>query len=250
MPQRYGPPGSRRPTDQEEDGRSSWWTDGRRPPWAGRMQGARWRGDMGPWTWQRRRRLFWRFALIFGLIMLLIAGSMGVMALLLTQLAGGGRPVALLTWLGGLFMLLVLPVLAVRIGRHAARRITTPLSNVMQAAEAVAAGDLTTRVPAGESGEFGRLVESFNNMVAELQRSDAQRRNLTADVAHELRTPLHIIQGNLEGVLDGVYPASPEHIQATLDETRALARSGGRLADAIAGGGGPTGPVARASGYP
>jgi two-component system OmpR family sensor kinase/two-component system sensor histidine kinase BaeS len=80
------------------------------------------------------------------------------------------------------------------------------------------------RVPDGGPGEFGRLASSFNHMVQELERSDQQRRNLTADVAHELRTPLHIIQGNLEGVLDGVYDATPAHIEATLDETRLLAR--------------------------
>jgi two-component system sensor histidine kinase BaeS len=61
-------------------------------------------------------------------------------------------------------------------------------------------------------------------MIEELERADQQRRNLTADVAHELRTPLHIIQGNLEGVLDGVYEPTSEHINATLDETRLLAR--------------------------
>jgi two-component system OmpR family sensor kinase/two-component system sensor histidine kinase BaeS len=61
-------------------------------------------------------------------------------------------------------------------------------------------------------------------MVSELERADQQRRNLTADIAHELRTPLHIIQGNLEGILDGVYEATPDHINNTLDETQLLAR--------------------------
>jgi two-component system OmpR family sensor kinase/two-component system sensor histidine kinase BaeS len=96
----------------------------------------------------------------------------------------------------------------------------------MAAAEAIADGDLSVRVPEPEHrpDDFGRLARSFNHMAQELERSDRQRRNLTADVAHELRTPLHIIQGNLEGVLDGVYEPTEEHIGATLDETRALAR--------------------------
>jgi signal transduction histidine kinase len=61
-------------------------------------------------------------------------------------------------------------------------------------------------------------------MVAELERSDRLRRNQTADVAHELRTPLTILQGNLEGILDGVYQPDAEHLDLLLDETRRLNR--------------------------
>jgi signal transduction histidine kinase len=71
---------------------------------------------------------------------------------------------------------------------------------------------------------FSDLFRRFNKMIGELERSEQQRRNLTADIAHELRTPLHIIQGNLEGVIDGVYQPTPEHINTTLEETKLLGR--------------------------
>ena len=80
------------------------------------------------------------------------------------------------------------------------------------------------RVPETNSRHFSGIINTFNTMVASLERSDQQRRNLTADVAHELRTPLQIILGNLEGVLDGVYEPTTEHIAATLEATHQLAR--------------------------
>ena len=109
-------------------------------------------------------------------------------------------------------------------GTRAFRKMGAPLANVMTAADAVAEGDLSVRVPERGPGEFRRLSESFNRMVDELARADQQRRNMTADVAHELRTPIHILRGNLEGILDGVYEATPEQIEMMLDETSLLTR--------------------------
>lgn len=119
---------------------------------------------------------------------------------------------------------IMLLLLAMLIGANAFRKMSSPLANVMAVADSMAEGDLSARVPERGIGEFRRLARSFNRMATELERAEQQRRSLTADVAHELRTPLHIIQGNLEGVLDGVYEPSSEHITATLDETHLLAR--------------------------
>lgn len=113
---------------------------------------------------------------------------------------------------------------ALTIGGLTFRRIGTPLADVMAAADAVAGGDFSVRVRETVPGELGRLARSFNRMAAELDRAEQQRRNLTADVAHELRTPLQIIQGNLEGIQDGVYEPSHEIVSTTLDETRLLSR--------------------------
>ncbi|MBI5935934.1 MAG: HAMP domain-containing histidine kinase [Chloroflexi bacterium] len=103
-------------------------------------------------------------------------------------------------------------------------RFGRPLENLFDAINAVESGDLSVRVKENKNDMFSDLFKRFNKMVGELERADQQRRNLTADIAHELRTPLHIIQGNLEGVLDGVYQPNAEHINATLDETRLLTR--------------------------
>jgi signal transduction histidine kinase len=78
----------------------------------------------------------------------------------------------------------------------------------------VAEGDFTIRVPEQGSGEFSPLSKTFNSM------ADERRLNLTADVVHELRAPIHILQGNLEGIQDRSYNASPEPIEAMLEEPR------------------------------
>lgn len=179
-----------------------------------------------PPHWQKRGGcLFLRFLFIFGLVVLLVLGGMAVLALLLTRAAGGRDEIALFVWIGGCGLALALPILALTIASRAFRSIATPLADVMAAADAVAEGDLTVRVPeSGRGNQFAQLAKSFNRMTAELQHADQLRRNLTADVAHELRTPLHIIQGNLEGILDGVYDPTDAHIEATVEETRMLAR--------------------------
>jgi two-component system OmpR family sensor kinase/two-component system sensor histidine kinase BaeS len=193
---------------------------GRRPP------GFR-RGPDGfhrhPPGFRRKRRFLYQQFLGFGIFLALPLLAVGIF--LGFAISDGGAavsPVLALLVISGLLLLLVL--LAVGIGSWAFRGMGTPLANVMAAADAMAEGDLSVRTPEQGPGEFRRLARSFNRMAEELERAEHRRRNLTADVAHELRTPLHILQGNLEGILDGVYEASPEQIQAMLEETHLLTR--------------------------
>jgi two-component system, OmpR family, sensor histidine kinase BaeS len=180
----------------------------------------RWRKKM------RRKRggLFFRFIGAFGCLTVLILGGMAALAFLFSRFFEGSGKMAVTLWFGGCGLFLALALLAGMLARRTFRNIAIPLADVMTAADAVAEGDLSVRVEEDKPGEFGQLARSFNRMVEGLERSDQQRRNLTADVAHELRTPLHIIQGNLEGVLDDVYEPTDEHIQATLEETQQLSR--------------------------
>ncbi|HJW90578.1 MAG TPA: histidine kinase dimerization/phospho-acceptor domain-containing protein [Anaerolineales bacterium] len=190
-----------------------------------RLSGPPWSRGFAP----KRRYVFRRFAAVFGAIaFLFVAALTTVLVLVLGPIeAGPHRPEALLLVACGVPFAFM--ALASLLGGWAFRRMGSPIVEIMTAAEAVAEGDLNARVHENYPGEWGRLARSFNRMTAELARIEQQRRNLTADVAHELRTPLHILQGNLEGILDGVYDPTPEHITATLEETRLLARLVGDL---------------------
>jgi len=171
---------------------------------------------------QRRgsRRFFFPFALFFiSALVLFIGGTAAILYLVFSEYAGVrniwllvcGAPFAVV-----LLVIFTMFTLYTRFGR--------PLGQIFNAIDSVAEGNLSVRVPEDDSPQFQELIKRFNKMVSELERSDQQRRNLTTDIAHELRTPLHIIQGNLEGIIDGVYQATPEHINNTLDETKLLAR--------------------------
>ena len=126
-------------------------------------------------------------------------------------------------WPIGIISLLV-AIPTVIIGLFLMRRFVTPLAEVIAAARAVANGDLSTRVHASGPDDMRALSDSFNYMAASLEQSDSDRRNMLADIAHELRTPITILRGRLEGIVDGVYSASPEQISPALEETYLLER--------------------------
>jgi two-component system OmpR family sensor kinase len=114
--------------------------------------------------------------------------------------------------------------IALLLGALLVRQITAPLGALRTAAERIASGDLAQRVEVRSGDEIGDLAQRFNSMAESLARAETTRRNLVADVAHELRTPLSVIQGNLEALLDGVYPLTPENVAPIHEETILLSR--------------------------
>jgi len=103
-------------------------------------------------------------------------------------------------------------------------RIGRPMGDIVAAADRVAAGDFDTRVVEHGPPWLRSVARAFNSMTSTLQSHDEQRRHLMADIAHELRTPLAVIQGRLEGLLDGVYERDDAHLAELLNDSRVLAR--------------------------
>jgi two-component system sensor histidine kinase BaeS len=200
MPSRRGgpPPGFRPP----------WWPEGEPFP---------------PSDWRGMRRLFLRRVLI-GLalffLFVVVVGWIGA-AFWHGFGPGPGRPGPRPFFPGPLLLLLVLGFVA--FGRSV-RRTARPIGDVMDAASRVANGDFSARAPVYGPREVRELAESFNEMASRIEAGERQRRNLVADVSHELRTPLSVIQARIEGILDGLYGADPEHLQLVLDQTGVLAR--------------------------
>ena len=119
---------------------------------------------------------------------------------------------------------IVAGLLGLILGAIIARHLSQPLSHLARAARRLSQGDLSQRVPVSGSDEVAEVMTAFNEMAEALQRSEILRRNMIADIAHELRTPLSVIQGNLQAMLDGVYPLTTEEIAHVYDETLLLNR--------------------------
>jgi two-component system sensor histidine kinase BaeS len=171
-------------------------------------------------TPRNRIRRFIRFAIFFFITFFLFVGGSTTLLYLLFSKYTGIQNIWLLVcgtpFVVGVVLIFTIINLYTRFGK--------PLEQLFKAINTIESGDLSVRVPENNSDMFSDLFKRFNIMVGELERAEQQRRNLTADIAHELRTPLHIIQGNLEGIVDGVYEPTHEHINNTLDETQLLTR--------------------------
>ncbi len=125
-------------------------------------------------------------------------------------------PVGIISFTLALFLVVVATLLF--------RRFVNPLANVIYAARSVASGKLDTRIPTSGPQDLRTLSESFNEMAASLERSDHERRDMLADIAHELRTPLSVIRGRLEGIVDGIYPENGPQVSMALEQTYAMQR--------------------------
>lgn len=153
---------------------------------------------------------------------LLVRGGLGMMG----GSGMGNREQDLLTrvtratWLAALMA----GGVALGVGGLLAYSLVRPIQRLTAATHAVAQGDLAQRVPVKSKDEIGDLATSFNTMADHLQSAERLRREMTADIAHELRNPLTVLQSNLEAVMDGVLPRTDETLQPLLDQTQLLIR--------------------------
>ena len=113
---------------------------------------------------------------------------------------------------------------ALLLGLLVSRQITQPLRRLTRAAHTVAGGDLAQRVTVSSQDELGALAEAFNTMADSLEGAERQRRQVFGDIAHELKTPIAILQANLEAMIDGVVEPTPEKLGSLREETLLLGR--------------------------
>ena len=152
------------------------------------------------------------------LVLFLVLLTAAVVWLLTTLIGAGWFSAVLAVALIGMFMLLARRVV------RSVHLAAAPMSELIEASARVEAGQFGTQVPERGPGELRTLARAFNAMSTRLAETDAERRRLLADVSHELRTPLTVIQGNIEGILDGLYAPDRTILERILAETHQLER--------------------------
>jgi two-component system, OmpR family, sensor histidine kinase BaeS len=121
-----------------------------------------------------------------------------------------------------LYALALLGGIALVLSIVASGKLTRPLTKITTAADAISKGDLAKRVEVKARDELGRLAAAFNNMARTLEMQEALRKKIISNVAHELRTPLAAMQGEIEAMMDGLIPTDRAQFQSILDETGRL----------------------------
>src|SRR5512141_492098 len=233
---RHGFPGHRRPwwtdtepseaTEESKTNPPSWSEHAARfrPPWW--PENEPWPPKRRHWRERMRRPFFRRLGCLF--LLLNLFGGAILVTLILLALNGLGLTSGSLShavWLLPLGVIVLAVMVSVIVAVIAnIRRVSVPLDDLLAASQRVAEGDYSVRVPAYGPMEVRSLASAFNSMAEKLETHDQQRRSMLADVTHELRTPLTIIQGNLEGMLDGLYPADETRLRSILEESQILSR--------------------------
>ena len=120
-------------------------------------------------------------------------------------------------------------IIALVLARWLARGMTQPIRDMAKAAESLARGDYSGRVPVTTRDELGKLAEAFNRMAGELEGVERLRRDLVANVSHELKTPITAIRAHLENLLDGVEEPNEATVGVMLEQSERL----GRLVDQL-----------------
>lgn len=123
-------------------------------------------------------------------------------------------------WIAGL----IATVVAMVLGLLLTRQITRPVRALTKGARHIAKGDLDYRVKIKSKDEIGELALSFNSMADSLEKGKQARRRLATDIAHELRTPLSVIEGMVDGMLDGVFEPTRDNLNSIKEETALLTR--------------------------
>ncbi|MBV8196160.1 MAG: HAMP domain-containing histidine kinase [Candidatus Dormibacteraeota bacterium] len=201
----------------------------RRPQW---RPGREWRrpppwwpsGEQFPpsgYAWRHRgRRIARRAGCAIGVLLLLFGAAGTALVWLILSAVGvvGSGPFARVVSAAALLLGLAAFVIAA----FAARRLTGLAAGLISAAQRVEAGDYSARVEVRGPGELRTLARALNSMSSKLESEETRRRSVLADVAHELRTPLTVIRGQAEGIVDGVYEATPERMAPIIAATSRL----------------------------
>lgn len=190
-------------------GDPQWWPEGEHwPP----------RGGRGYETWATfGRRLFVGFALFLGGLVVLAVTAGAVIATSIAGVTSSNRVGVVLTTV----------ILLAAVGWFiwfVARRTWRPVKDLIGATGRLADGDYGARVDVRSSPTMRAVGSSFNSMAERLEEADEQRRRLMSDLGHELRTPLAVIRGEVEAVVDGVRDGGPEQMASLLDEVEVLER--------------------------
>jgi len=115
-------------------------------------------------------------------------------------------------------------VIVIVVSLPLARRLVRPIKAMATATNDIASGHYGARISFSSSDELGQLARDFNAMALTLERHEKERRQWVADISHELRTPVAVLQGEIEALLDGIRQISPETIRSLHAETMRLKR--------------------------